>query len=102
MQPIVFMIQKSCVDSYALRVGIETASPSTMPVEMTVQVPGETPLAIIRVLQQNPELTIPMRAAQLGLSSRTVERHLQKLQQQGVLKRMGSTKSGYWQVKENK
>ncbi|MCX7092237.1 MAG: HTH domain-containing protein [Methylobacter sp.] len=39
-----------------------------------------------------------MLATQLSLSSRTIERHLQKLQQQGVLKRIGSTKGGYWQV----
>lgn len=85
----------------ALRAGIQALLPSTLPVEMTVQ----TPLAVIRALQQNPELTIPMLATQLGLSSRTIERHLQKLQQQGVVKRIGSTKGGYWQVvriEENK
>ncbi len=82
----------------ALRTGIETASPSTLSVEMTVQMSVETPLAIIRALQKNPGLTIPMLATQLSLSSRTIERHLQKLQQQGALKRIGSTKGGYWQV----
>ncbi len=89
----------------ALRAGIQALLPSTLPVEMTVQMSGETPLAVIRALQQNPELTIPMLATQLGLSSRTIERHLQKLQQQGVVKRIGSTKGGYWQVvriEENK
>ncbi|MFI3158234.1 MAG: Fic family protein [Methylococcaceae bacterium] len=86
----------------ALRAGIEAASPSTVSGIMSVQVSGETPLAIIRALQKNPELTIPMLATQLGLSSRTIERHLQKLQQQGALKRIGSTKGGYWQVKEDK
>jgi DeoR/GlpR family transcriptional regulator of sugar metabolism len=40
-------------------------------------------------LQQKPELTIPFLAAQLGVSSRTIERHLKKLQQQGLLKRIG-------------
>lgn len=33
-----------------------------------------------------------------NVSSRTIERYLKKLQQQGVLKRVGSAKSGHWQV----
>ena len=82
----------------ALRAGIEVASPSIVSVEMSGKLSGKTPLAIIQALQQNPELTIPALAAQLGVSSRTIERHLQKLQQQGVLKRIGSTKGGHWQV----
>ncbi len=65
---------------------------------VSVKVSGETQLAIIQALQQNPELTIPMLATHLGVSSRTIERHLQKLQQQGALKRIGSAKGGYWQV----
>ncbi|MFZ2170681.1 MAG: Fic family protein [Methylococcaceae bacterium] len=82
----------------ALRTGIEVASPSIVSVELSVNVSGEIPLAIIQALQQKPELTIPTLAAQLGVSSRTIERHLQKLQQKGVLKRVGSTKSGHWQI----
>ncbi|MDO9163716.1 MAG: Fic family protein [Methylococcaceae bacterium] len=81
----------------ALQTGI-ASSPSTMSGEMSVKLSGKTPLAIVQALQQNPELTIPTLATQLGVSSRTIERHLQKLQQQGLLKRMGSAKGGYWQV----
>ncbi|MBL6986396.1 MAG: Fic family protein [Methylobacter sp.] len=70
--------------------------------EMSGEVSGEITrkpaLAIIQALQQAPDLTIPALAERLGVSSRTIERHLQKLQQQGVLKRIGSTKSGHWQV----
>lgn len=87
----------------ALRTGIESASPSIMSGEMSAKLSGKTPLAILQALQKNPELTIPTLATHLGVSSRTIERHLQKLQQQGMLKRMGSAKGGHWQVqtKEN-
>jgi Fic family protein len=81
----------------ALRAGIE-ATPSTVSGIMSAKVSGEIPLALIQALQQNPELTIPTLATQLGVSSRTIERHLQKLQQQGALKRIGSAKGGHWQV----
>ena len=73
--------------STVLEVG--TASPPIVSGKLSVKVSGETPLAIIQALQQKPELIIPFLAAQLGVSSRTIERHLQKLQQQGLLKRIG-------------
>jgi len=88
----------------ALRAGIEVESPPALSVELSVQVAGETSLAIIQALYRSPDLTIPILATQLGMSSRTIERHLQKLQQQGAIKRIGSTKAGHWQVqiKENR
>jgi Fic family protein len=82
----------------ALRTGIKSASPPIVSGEMSVKLSGKIPLTIIQALQQNPELTIPMLATQLAVSSRTIERHLQKLQQQGMLKRIGSAKGGHWQV----
>jgi Fic family protein len=78
----------------ALRAGIATPSPTTLSGEMS----GKVALLIIQALQQSPNLTIPALAAQINVSSRTIERHLKKLQQQGVLKRVGSAKSGHWQV----
>jgi ATP-dependent DNA helicase RecG len=59
---------------------------------------GKIPLAIIEALQRNPKLTISDLATQINVSSRTIERQIKKLQQQGVLKRIGSTKTGYWEV----
>lgn len=82
----------------ALRAGIATQSPPILSVEMTGKVSGKIPLAIIDALQQNPKLTIPDLATQINVSSRTIERQIKKLQQQGVLKRIGSAKTGYWQV----
>ena len=78
----------------ALRASITTASPTTL----SGIVSGKIPLAIIHALQQTPTLTIPTLAAHIGVSSRTIERHIKKLQQQGILKRIGSAKSGHWQV----
>jgi ATP-dependent DNA helicase RecG len=82
----------------ALRAGIATPSPTTLSGEMSVNVSGKVALSIIQALQQAPTLTIPTLAAQINVSSRTIERHIKKLQQQGVLKRVGSAKTGHWQV----
>lgn len=74
-----------------LRAGIEAESALTVSREMARK-PAQ---AIIQALQQTPGLTIPALAERIGVSSRTIERHLQKLQQQGVIKRVGSTKRGF-------
>lgn len=85
----------------ALRAGIATQSPPTLSGEMTGKVSGKIPLAIIEALQQNSKLTIPDLATHINVSSRTIERQIKKLQQQGVLKRIGSAKTGHWQVGPN-
>ncbi|MCK9395750.1 MAG: Fic family protein [Methylobacter sp.] len=89
-----------------LQRGIEAELAAAMSGEMSGEMSREMSRkpaqAIIQALQQTPDLTIPALAAQIGVSSRTIERHLQKLQQQGVLKRVGSTKSGHWQVQIGK
>jgi Fic family protein len=78
----------------ALRLGMDAASPTSMSVKMS----GEIDQAIVQALQQSPKLTIAALSVQIGVSSRTIERHLKQLQQQGAIKRIGSNKSGYWQA----
>jgi len=87
--------------SEALRAGIETTLPTAVSGQMAVKLSGKTEQAILQALRQSPDMTIPQLAAQIGSSTRTVERHLHKLQQQGLLKRTGPKKTGRWQVIDN-
>ncbi|MCD1125506.1 Fic family protein [Jinshanibacter sp. LJY008] len=88
-----------------LKEGIDSNS-DKMSGEMTVEMSGEnSPIALHKVarqifnaLKQNPTMTIPMVAEKLQVSTRTVERHLNTLQQLKLLERIGSTKAGYWRV----
>jgi len=45
----------------------------------------------------NPEM-----ALQIGITERSVERNIRKLQTEGKLKRVGPAKGGYWMVINNK
>lgn len=55
---------------------------------------------IIVEMRKNPNNTVGDIAAKLGIPVRTVKRYISKLQEKGVLIRMGSRKTGYWEVKE--
>lgn len=88
----------------ALKEGLETSfvvseeMSEEMSEEIDVKVaPPEN--AILRLLTENPELTARALAEILGISARTVERHLQGLQAKGRLIRIGAKKGGSWLVK---
>ncbi|GHV45619.1 cell filamentation protein Fic [Spirochaetia bacterium] len=57
---------------------------------------------IIKKLKEQPAFTAQELAAMLNRSPRTIERHIKELRERGVLVRVGSDKSGYWQVNEGR
>jgi ATP-dependent DNA helicase RecG len=52
---------------------------------------------ILLLIKKDSEITIPQLAALLEVTSRTVERNLSTLQRAGVLRRIGSRKTGRWE-----
>ena len=61
---------------------------------------GKTSGKILAAVQQNARITIPELFALIGISERSVERNLQKLQNDGHLRRIGPAKGGYWEIQE--
>ncbi len=53
---------------------------------------------IMAALRNNKALTIAELARSIGVTTRSIERNLQKLQSEGRLRRVGSDKGGYWDV----
>jgi Fic family protein len=62
------------------------------------KVSEKTSEKIINALDHNHSMTIAELAKNLGLSTRSIERNLQKLQKEGRLRRIGPQKGGYWEV----
>jgi DeoR/GlpR family transcriptional regulator of sugar metabolism len=54
---------------------------------------------ILGLLSSKPEITISELAESLVLSTRSVERNLNNLQNAGKIERIGPDKGGYWNVK---
>lgn len=59
---------------------------------------GKTSVKIMEIISSNPDITIPELSERIGITSRSVERNLQKLQKEGKVKRIGPDKGGYWKV----
>ncbi len=53
---------------------------------------------IIILIKENPKTSAESLAQMIGISPRAVEKHLSKLKQRGILRRIGPDKGGYWEV----
>ena len=51
---------------------------------------------VIKILSENPNSTAESISNELSLSKRTIERIFSTLQEKGILKRIGSRKTGEW------
>ena len=55
---------------------------------------------ILEVIKNNPQITQEELANVLGLTRKSINSNMKKLQENGLLKRIGADKNGYWQVTE--
>jgi ATP-dependent DNA helicase RecG len=53
---------------------------------------------ILAALKLDGELTIPELADLIGVTERSIERNIRKLQEQGQLRRIGPAKGGHWEI----
>ncbi len=66
--------------------------------EMSGKMSGKMSEKVFSTLSQDSTLTIPEVAAQLDVTTRTVDRALKQLQQEGRVTRIGNTKGSLWKV----
>lgn len=59
---------------------------------------SNTDLKVLNKLKENPIFTREELAKELGLTTRTIQRSINKLISNGKIIRIGSRKSGYWEV----
>ncbi len=55
---------------------------------------------ILEMIMLDSKVTTNMLAAELGISTRAVEKQLKKLRESGIITRIGSRKEGSWKVNE--
>jgi predicted HTH transcriptional regulator len=55
---------------------------------------------ILTKIAENPKVTLTELSELLGLHRTSIAENTSKLQKLGVLKRVGSDKTGYWEIKK--
>jgi len=58
----------------------------------------QTPYSRVKRLKSRSDSTAKALSDILGVSTRTVERHLKELKEKGVIQRVGSDKNGHWEI----
>jgi ATP-dependent DNA helicase RecG len=61
---------------------------------------GLTALEILKVIMEQPDSTAQIMAKRIKVSSRTIEKNMAKLKEEGIIIRTGSTKKGYWEIQK--
>jgi Fic family protein len=56
--------------------------------------------SVVDLMRQNPQITVDEIAETLSRNRRTILRWLKPLQNNGIICRVGSDKTGYWQVRD--
>ena len=73
-------------------------------IEVSIKASGnvsvKTSVKILALIGENGLVTIPELATSIGISRRSIERNLKKLQAEQRLSRIGSANGGYWKVSE--
>ena len=88
-------------------IDVATESRETTSVNVPVNVPANVPAIdisdkILIIVRANPKATAQKMALTLGVTDKTIKRHLKALREQGRLKRVGSDKAGHWEVIESR
>ena len=61
---------------------------------------GKASRMILEACREKPSVTIPELAEVIGITERSVQRNIQNLQRDGLLRRIGGRKEGRWEVME--
>lgn len=59
---------------------------------------GENAGQVFVIIIDNPSITAKELASRLGLSLRGIQKIIAKMQKEGMIKRRGARKSGYWEI----
>ena len=77
---------------------IDVATQTVVDVPSNVGVNVGVPDQILALLAQEPRLSAKEVASLLDKTTRTIERHLKALREQGRIQRVGSDKAGHWEI----
>ena len=78
--------------------GVEERVKTVEETPKTVEESGKTADMILQMLKNDPKLTVREITVMIGLSRRGVEEQIKSLKSKNLLRRIGPTKGGHWEV----
>ena len=66
--------------------------------KMSQKTSQKTSQKIIDLIKEDPNISTQDMADIIGIDRRNIARNLKKLQENGIVKRIGPDKGGYWEV----
>ena len=85
----------SDIDHYKITFPLEK---DVIPEKVSEKTSEKTSEKILHEVQKNQHVTIAELSEIIGVTPRSIERNIQKLQGEGMLKRVGPDKGGHWEV----
>jgi len=77
---------------------IKAVQESPAPMKYHMEEKRQPPRSLLDVLRENPKATYEELALAAGVSPATVKRRIQVFKSEGLLRRIGSKKTGQWEV----
>lgn len=101
-RPFISFMLDAIANSLYKYIDVATQSVETTPEDVGANVGANVGVSdrILELLARQPQLSARELATLLNKTTRTVERHLKTLREQGRLIRVGSDKAGHWEVIE--
>jgi len=73
-------------------------SQKNVPKNVLKNVPKDRLSKVLKLIKENNNITIAELSAKLNVTDKTIKRDISKLKNEHKIQRVGSSKSGYWQV----
>ena len=95
------------VQEYVEKDGIETPrktdtkTQQKTPQKTLQKTPQKTPQKILDLIKKNPNITTREMAISIGIDRSNIARAIKKLQERGLIRRVGPDKGGHWEIIEN-
>ncbi len=66
--------------------------------KVRVKIRGKTRVKILKSIESDPFITISELAQIVGITKKGVEWHIARLKKEGIIRRVGSARNGYWEI----
>jgi Fic family protein len=104
-RPFIDFMLDAIADSLYRYIDVATQTVADASTDVPVNVPVNVPVhevsgKVLILLRANPKATAQKMASALGVTDKTIKRHLKALRERGRIRRVGSDKTGHWEIIE--